>query len=308
MAHISQAAPALSFFQPDVPPEIESLVAQMLVKDPALRPQSMAEVAQLLEAFLGVRIADFKTVLRRPAGFIEPSPPVATAILTPVQALSTRLTPTPPRRESRSNRGVFTPNSSAGEQPATPRAGAARTPARLAGTTERQPVRTKWPLALALVPLGLALAGGAAYLLSRSKPEEPTSRHQEPLANPEPSKQGESAAKLELPAQATVQINTTPHSAQIWLAGESVPRGTTPWKFVLPRSGARFDVILKADGFVDKPLIIDASEDRTLNIALEPRKETYERKSARTGASARGDRKRAEEPPEASGNFKAVGD
>ena len=308
MAHISQAAPALSFFQPDVPPEIESLVAQMLAKDPALRPQSMAEVSQLLEAFLGVRIADFKTVLRRPAGFIEPLPPVATAILTPVQALSTRLTPTPPRRESRSNRGVFTPNPSAGEQPATPRAGAARTPARLGGTTERQPARTKWPLALALIPLGLALAGGAAYLLSRSKPEEPTSRHQEPLANPEPSKQGESAAKLELPAQATVQINTTPHSAQIWLAGESVPRGTTPWKLVLPRSGARFDVVLKADGFVDKALIIDASEDRTLNIALEPRKETHERKSARTGASGRGDRKRSEEPPESSGMFKAVGD
>jgi hypothetical protein len=163
-------------------------------------------------------------------------------------------------------------------------------------------------LALALIPLGLALAGGAAYLLSRSKPEEPTSRHQEPLANPEPSKQGESAAKLELPAQATVQINTTPHSAQIWLAGESVPRGTTPWKLVLPRSGARFDVVLKADGFVDKALIIDASEDRTLNIALEPRKETHERKSARTGASGRSDRKRSEEPPESSGMFKAVGD
>jgi serine/threonine protein kinase len=30
MAHISQAAPPLSFLQPDVPPEIESLVAQML--------------------------------------------------------------------------------------------------------------------------------------------------------------------------------------------------------------------------------------------------------------------------------------
>jgi hypothetical protein len=163
-------------------------------------------------------------------------------------------------------------------------------------------------LALALVPLGLALAGGASYLLSRSKPEEPTSRHQEPPAKPEPSKQAETTTTTELPAQVTVQINTTPRSAQIWLAGESAPRGTTPWKFALPRSGARFDVVLKADGFVDKPLIIDASEDRTLNIALEPRNETYERKSARTGASGRGDRKRSEGPPESSGKFKAVGD
>jgi len=41
------------------------------------------EVAQLIEVFLGVRIADFNTVLRRPAGFTDPSPPVTTAILTP---------------------------------------------------------------------------------------------------------------------------------------------------------------------------------------------------------------------------------
>jgi len=159
-----------------------------------------------------------------------------------------------------------------------------------------------------LVPLGLALAGGASYLLSRSKPEEPTSRHQEPPAKPEPSKQAETTTTTELAgsSHSSNQYNTA-FGADL-ARGRECPRGTTPWKFALPRSGARFDVVLKADGFVDKPLIIDASEDRTLNIALEPRNETYERKSARTGASGRGDRKRSEGPPESSGKFKAVGD
>jgi serine/threonine-protein kinase len=310
MAHISEKAPLLSRFQPDVPPEIESLVAQMLAKDPALRQQSMGEVAGLIEDFLGVRIAEFNTVLRRPAGFVDSSPPVATAILTPAHVPSTRLTPTPPKREDRSNRNFRTPHSNAGEQPRTPRAGAARTPSRFAGTTERRPARNKWPVRLALVSLALALAGGASYLLTRSRSEELTRRQQEPLEKPEASKptEAKSTARPELPAQVTVQVSTTPRSAQVWFAGESAPRGATPWNLVVPKSGAQLDIVLKADGFVDKSLTIDANQDRDLNITLEPRKEAPDRRSVRTGAAGKGERKRSEGQPESSDKFKAVGD
>jgi eukaryotic-like serine/threonine-protein kinase len=83
MAHIIQNAPPLTSFQADLPPEIDALVARMLAKDPAMRPQSMAEVVTTIEALLGIRKSEFASTIRRPAGFPEMPAQVPTQILPP---------------------------------------------------------------------------------------------------------------------------------------------------------------------------------------------------------------------------------
>lgn len=48
MAHVSTAAPSLRSMAPDLPPAVDALVARMLEKDPARRPQSADEVRAAL--------------------------------------------------------------------------------------------------------------------------------------------------------------------------------------------------------------------------------------------------------------------
>ncbi len=50
----TEEAPALGTWRSDLPPVLEALVARMLEKDPADRPQSMAEVRAALEPFAGL--------------------------------------------------------------------------------------------------------------------------------------------------------------------------------------------------------------------------------------------------------------
>src|SRR5581483_8080916 len=51
IAHIEQAPPPLEGLRPDVPPALAALVARMLAKDPAQRPQTPKEVADALAPF-----------------------------------------------------------------------------------------------------------------------------------------------------------------------------------------------------------------------------------------------------------------
>jgi hypothetical protein len=51
MAHLQEEPPPLERLRPDVPPELAALVARMLAKDPAQRPQTPKEVAEALLPF-----------------------------------------------------------------------------------------------------------------------------------------------------------------------------------------------------------------------------------------------------------------
>lgn len=51
IAHAKEAPPFASSLEPSVPPAIDQLIGRMLTKNPLTRPQTMAEVAALLERF-----------------------------------------------------------------------------------------------------------------------------------------------------------------------------------------------------------------------------------------------------------------
>ena len=51
IAHATEVPPSVSSLEPSIPPAIDTLIGRMLTKNPATRPQSMAEVASVLEKF-----------------------------------------------------------------------------------------------------------------------------------------------------------------------------------------------------------------------------------------------------------------
>ena len=65
--HLQQPPPSLRVARPDLPDSIEQLVQRMLSKDPAWRPQRMAEVASALRAIAAGTAATGPTVQARPA-------------------------------------------------------------------------------------------------------------------------------------------------------------------------------------------------------------------------------------------------
>jgi serine/threonine-protein kinase len=305
MAHVGQSAPALSSLDPDVPPEIENLVAQMLAKDPGQRPASMAEVADQLGAFLGLGIAEFHTALQRPRGF-SGSAGGSTAILSPEAASTPRRTPAPPKSGNRSRPGALTPNSTA-KLPSTLRPIVSTRNGR-GNTTAMQPARAKWPLVA--IPLALVAVAGGVWFVTRPESKTSVPPVAETEVKPEPARQAAPPPPVAPPAQVVLNINTTPIGAEIWFAEETAARGVSPRKLTVPRSEAPLQITLKADGHSDKVVAIDATRDQTIDVSLEPKNPVGERRPPRRGSSARNENKRpgtkSEDTP--SVEFKLVGD
>jgi serine/threonine-protein kinase len=63
IAHVIEPPPRLSSLVPEVEPPLESLVSQMLEKDPAARPQTMSEVQSRLESMVSGRPAPLMTAI-----------------------------------------------------------------------------------------------------------------------------------------------------------------------------------------------------------------------------------------------------
>jgi serine/threonine protein kinase len=345
MGHIMQAAPPLTSFQPDVVPEIDGLVTRMLAKDPADRPQSMAEIVAAIEGLLGLRKTDFAQALGRPAGFPEM---VATTQILP----SDDVTPPPVRRESPSGRdastpmgsgrAAYTPVSSGGagspdgtwtpapryETPPAP----ASTPARhKSGSGPDSPSRQRsaaveTPLVLsdyglkpsamrrllpaAIILLVVVVGGAAAYYLTKPNATSRTSKTTDVASTGAPK-----TPQFTPPAEVEVEVTSTPTGASVFVADEASPRGTTPTKFTLPRSSAEIAIVLRANGYLDKRLSIDASRNRIMSVNLEPREEpkAHEQDRSAEGSKSRAPRRRrsspkAVAPPPSTTVFKAVGD
>jgi serine/threonine protein kinase len=80
IAHASESAPFVSSFEPSIPPAVDQLIGRMLTKNPMTRPQSMDEVASVLEKFFRcpIPVADQPAQVPSPV-FPQPSlaPPMA---------------------------------------------------------------------------------------------------------------------------------------------------------------------------------------------------------------------------------------
>jgi eukaryotic-like serine/threonine-protein kinase len=301
MAHMIRNAPQLSSFQPDVPAEMDALVALMLAKDPDTRPQSMSAVVIAVESLLGIRKAEFAQALRRPVGFPETPAQATTQILPPEGSPPIRQTPHSSRREFPSNRGVDAPIGTPipSSQPKSTPPAHVQTPIRqrstpassqgrhkapvlespLLGASDDPPTaeKPKWAIPVVVIALVVGLGGSTAYLLTRPPPTPPMAGKAEPAKEAEPPIQAESVQKnseFAPPSEVNIEIITSPVSASIWLAGESSSRGTTPTRLTLPRSTLQTDIILKAPGYLDKRLALDTSRDRTVDVNLEPREST----------------------------------
>jgi serine/threonine-protein kinase len=299
VAHISQAAPVLSSWIPETPPELDVLVGQMLAKEPTARVPSMTAVVAAMEAFLGAHKSDFSALLNRPVGFPIFQAPTPTHILPPGDFARFVRTPLPPPTGPSPSRTSVTP---VGRKP--PADEEAGLPHFDVSTTAITSHKGKWILLLGL-PLAFFLVVFAVYSFTRPHsevtPSEPAEARRKPLT-PEPV--------ANPPARVEVEIVTTPVPAEVWLEGESSPRGATPRKIMLPRSETPVQAVLKAAGYLDKSVLFDARQTGTVIFALEPfRSGDVARSKEHVAPPGRPREKKIRPAAEGSGSkFKAVGD
>jgi eukaryotic-like serine/threonine-protein kinase len=336
MAHIAQPAPSLTSFRPDLPPELDAMVARMLAKDPADRPQAMAEVVAAVEGMLGLRRTELARALRKPPGFPEKAQRAVTEILPPEGLVSPRPTPSPAglgsgRASSPAgfpattplNLATGTPDvgaASDGGRPATATpardksspgaAGAMATEPPPYATTDLchkpSPVRRFLPAMVILAIVGIGSV--TTYLLTRPSPAGQTQR--QTVEKPAPGAGAGTSAPPAEPAEVEIEISTEPAGAAVWMEGEPTARGSTPMKLLLPRSADPVDVLLKANGYADKRLSVDASRDRTVSVHLEARAPVPPapgNERAEGSAPKRPPSKKKPKPAGSAG-FKAVGD
>jgi serine/threonine protein kinase len=300
VAHIAYPPPSLSSLVPETPPELDSLVERMLAKDPAARVASMAAVVATMESFLRTRKSDFSALLNQPVGFPSSRVHTPTQILPSGDPAAWVRTPPPPPTEelpSGTPANLVETRTSPGDEDVD-------VSAFDAGTTAITPPRWKWILLLVL-PLAFFLVVFAVYSFTRPHPVTPPS---EPAATRRRSLAPEPVAAP--PARVEVEIVSMPPSAEIWLEGESSTRGSTPLRMMLLRSDTPVPAVLKAVGYQDKSVLLDARRSGTVIFTLEPYKAAgaaRPRERVALPSRARGKKPRPADEDSAS-IFKAVGD
>jgi serine/threonine-protein kinase len=168
IAHATLIPPRASELEPRVPPALDELIVQLLAKDPAQRPASMADVATLLEAVKGGERPSIPTqagtmILPSEGGPLSPNTTGARASTTPPVARPTG--------------AVSVGGTAILETPQTPsgRHGQAKSASQSRqeepGRASPRPGRSLWlALAMGVVVLG---GGAAAYLLTRDSHRGP---------------------------------------------------------------------------------------------------------------------------------------
>jgi len=224
-AHIHLAPPAMRSIAPDVPAAIEELVGRLLAKDPADRMQSAEEVIHAIDVASGA--PGYRTG-PLPPGAARPGAEGSTPPLTPFswEGSSAVMTPAPPA-----------------------------------------PARTRRRILFALGGLLVASAAITAIILGGGvrgvpegarAPEPPPAQAAAPPATPpepaktvepEPAKTAEPqpAKTAEPEAAPTVSIDSTPTGAEVLLDGAVV--GRTPYRGVLPATGADVTYVLRRAGY-----------------------------------------------------------
>jgi serine/threonine-protein kinase len=262
-AHINQQAPMLEPGLADsfVPGDLQQVIMQMLEKKREARPQTMADVVEVFEAFLGTvaRATPATPSVRATDGARGPASG-------PNRAL--RASGVPAQRPS----GV-----------AAQRVSQAIAPAVVEPVDESPslvPVpgaKSKLPLIIGGVLALVVVVAGAGFAMSsaRGKPVEPAPVEKAPVAvvAPEPPKvkpvepEPVKAVEPAKPEQVTLTITSEPARAEIDEDGSLV--GYTPLKLSVEK-GQKRSFSLKKDGYQPETKSVNPSSDLELAIKLTP--------------------------------------
>jgi tRNA A-37 threonylcarbamoyl transferase component Bud32 len=278
VAHIFKPAPRVSSLVEGVPAALDELVAAMLEKEPAARPQTMKDVA--------ARLLDDPTEAVAAAG----SGRVATRLLGSGRAVAAPVAAAPPTVEApRGAPAVTAPSPalrSAKTEPSTEvreiaasardarqftRAGST-TLGSSAGELETQAgedhdgvprARRRW-LGPA-VGAGVVAAGALVLLLRGGSP--PTTDAPATAAAPSAPAPASPAPAAPVPPPVRIEVSSRPSGADLWVGQEPTPRGRTPLSVELA-AGASRPAQLRLAGHAPVDLVLDPGAARPITIVF----------------------------------------
>jgi serine/threonine-protein kinase len=269
----TEDAPPITRFRPDLPPEIEALVARMLTKNPSERPATCAAVKAALAPFraLTEMPSALSDVGHRSTGVMggqpigsdrpNPIPKTTPGAISGTRPLSEKTSGTQPRSDTAGAQ----PHSVVGASDPTS-LGSAIT-SQVLQPSERAEPRRRTPYAFASAAIGgLVLLGASAYFaLGRPTeiadvPPVNTELVREPVeATPAPNTltgdtnaQGAqalvpAAEPTTVPTTVRVQISTEPEDATIYLDDHRIPN---PFDADLPQSTTPRNLRVEREGYV----------------------------------------------------------
>jgi hypothetical protein len=277
IAHVLEDPPDLASLAPGVPPALRRLVMHMLMKLPDDRPGTMAEVLRRIEEIA----AD---VPERAAGQEDRSDVCAAAG-------GTRVLPRGPDFDF------------------------ARNAAKRLRKRDRHPTR-RWGQAVMALAAATTAAMVFVWFVRRQPPRvspsavPPVAKTTAPAAGavaPRPmtpvvpqvreAAGDRAAATLTPTAVRDVKINvaTRPSGAEVWVAGEAVPRGRTPIRVSFASRRQPRDLLLRARGYQDESLAVAGDRDSVVTVALQ--RSSSRRPALKPSASA-ATAQAAQTPPE----------
>jgi serine/threonine protein kinase len=302
LAHVSEAPESLLALVPELPPMLDALAMRMLAKDPRARPQSMADVSTEIIECLG------KLGVETPIADIRP---IERVILhargrTPAPGVGAPATPRPP---------TPAPDGSQGPVPqSATQMGSGGTRLLLSGvdgveaggadaadgfddyapipTTFRETAGESMRRAVAsprvrlAVLLGVAAIGGGgavATFLSRGplRTVEAVDDGAPTINFAAAETRGTSTSGASrVSEKVIVDVRGLPPGAQIWLDG-ALTTGLLPLR--LPRDDRRHVLSLRASGYEERVVEIDARRDQVVDVVMGP----VASSSVKLGAEAR---------------------
>ncbi|MFL5308675.1 MAG: serine/threonine-protein kinase [Polyangia bacterium] len=252
IAHVSEPPPVPSSLMPAIPPEFDRLILRMLAKAPNDRPQSMDLVTRDLLALHGAAM--------------DPAGPASTLRL---DAVPGRPSPSQSHSPSAGGTRLLPAN-----QKATSTLGLSAS--EMLPSTLRPRRRTGLWLAVG----GVAAAVGAFAVLRPDRTLPQSTSQSTGVANPAhpagplpraaidvPQTEPATEPKRPAPATVTLQLESQPAGATVWIGDASEPRGRTPLRLVVPK-GTTVRATLKADGYIDREVALDADRDERIEVPL----------------------------------------
>jgi len=275
LAHVAEKADPPLNLVPDLLPALDTLTLRMLAKDPEGRPQSMDDVAERLLDCLKQLGVD------TPVADIRPAVPVALQVRTRGTGTRTGVSVAPdggpgaiPQAQTQINSGgtrlLVTGQGLTEFEDAQGLAPIPTTFQETAGESMRRALlspRFRSAAVLAVV----AIAGGSvgAALMSRGAGRTPEPAVELSPASsatiPTEMRGAPLAARREFPT-VTVDVRGLPAGAEVWLDG--APAAGLPLRLI--QNDQRHVLSLRAPGFQERVLAIDAHRDAVVDGALTP--------------------------------------